>query len=79
MVLIWNELARGNAELCAVMVAFNSVLQIILYAPLSILYLNVSCWCCWCCGILLMMKHAVLSLLCWTASRVMLPIGDKLQ
>jgi hypothetical protein len=41
MVLIWNELARGDAELCAVMVAFNSVLQIVLYAPLSLLYLQV--------------------------------------
>jgi len=41
MVLIWNELARGDPELCAVMVAFNSVLQIVLYAPLSIFYLNV--------------------------------------
>jgi hypothetical protein len=41
MVLIWNELAAGDAELCAVMVAFNSVLQIVLYAPLSLLYLQV--------------------------------------
>jgi ACR3 family arsenite transporter len=41
MVLIWNELAAGDAELCAVMVAFNSVLQIVLYAPLSLLYLHV--------------------------------------
>eukprot|EP00878_Enallax_costatus_P015853 GHUV01016613.1.p1 GENE.GHUV01016613.1~~GHUV01016613.1.p1 ORF type:complete len:327 (+),score=88.65 GHUV01016613.1:157-1137(+) len=41
MVLIWNQLAKGHAELCAVMVAFNSVLQIILYAPLSLLYLQV--------------------------------------
>lgn len=41
MVLIWNELARGNPELCAIMVAFNSVLQIILYAPLSLFYLQV--------------------------------------
>jgi ACR3 family arsenite transporter len=41
MVLIWNELARGSSELCAVMVAFNSVLQILLYAPLSLFYLQV--------------------------------------
>jgi len=41
MVLIWNQLARGDGDLCAVMVAFNSVLQILLYAPLSLFYLNV--------------------------------------
>lgn len=42
MVLLWNDMAKGDAELCAVMVAFNSVLQIVLYAPLSLLYLQVS-------------------------------------
>eukprot|EP00276_Gloeochaete_wittrockiana_P010402 CAMPEP_0184655092 /NCGR_PEP_ID=MMETSP0308-20130426/12721_1 /TAXON_ID=38269 /ORGANISM="Gloeochaete witrockiana, Strain SAG 46.84" /LENGTH=1000 /DNA_ID=CAMNT_0027091361 /DNA_START=24 /DNA_END=3026 /DNA_ORIENTATION=+ len=41
MVLIWNQLARGHEDLCAVVVAFNSVLQIILYAPMSVFYLNV--------------------------------------
>ncbi|KAI8476375.1 MAG: sodium bile acid symporter family-domain-containing protein [Monoraphidium minutum] len=41
MVLIWNQLALGDAEMCAVMVAFNSVLQIALYAPLAIFYLQV--------------------------------------
>lgn len=41
MVLIWNQLALGDSEMCAVMVAFNSVLQIILYAPLSILYIQI--------------------------------------
>ena len=41
MVLIWNQLALGDAEMCAVMVAFNSILQIVLYAPLSIFYLQV--------------------------------------
>lgn len=40
-VLIWNQLARGQPELCAVLVAFNSVMQIILYAPLYMLYVNV--------------------------------------
>jgi ACR3 family arsenite efflux pump ArsB len=43
MVLIWNQLARGDAELCAVLVAFNSVLQILLYAPLAVFYLQVGC------------------------------------
>lgn len=39
MVLIWNQLARGNAEYCAILVSMNSVLQIILYAPLAIFFL----------------------------------------
>jgi ACR3 family arsenite transporter len=42
MVLIWNDLSGGHAELCAVTVAVNSVLQIVLYAPLSMLYLGPS-------------------------------------
>ena len=40
-VLIWNQLARGNAEFCAVLVAVNSVLQVILYSPLAVFYLKV--------------------------------------
>ncbi|KAG0285586.1 hypothetical protein BGZ96_010187 [Linnemannia gamsii] len=38
MVLIWNKLAGGNEEFCAVMVAVNSLLQIVLYGPLSYFY-----------------------------------------
>ena len=41
MVLIWNQLARGNSEYCAILVSMNSVLQIILYAPLAIFFLVV--------------------------------------
>ncbi|KAG6546295.1 hypothetical protein Mapa_012336 [Marchantia paleacea] len=41
MVLIWNDLAKGDAELCAVLVSFNSVLQILLFTPFSIFYLRV--------------------------------------
>jgi len=40
MVLLWTNLAGGDNNLCAVLVAFNSLLQIVLYAPLAILYLN---------------------------------------
>jgi ACR3 family arsenite efflux pump ArsB len=36
-----RQMAEGDAEMCAVMVALNSALQIVLYAPLSILYLRV--------------------------------------
>lgn len=40
-VLIWNGLAGGNAQYCAVLVAVNSVLQMVLYAPLAILFIRV--------------------------------------
>ena len=42
MVLIWNQLARGSPEYCAILVAVNSVLQIVLYAPLAVFYLQAS-------------------------------------
>ncbi|KAG0002411.1 hypothetical protein BGZ79_003046 [Entomortierella chlamydospora] len=38
MVLIWNQLAGGNQEFCAVTVAINSLLQILLYGPLAFFY-----------------------------------------
>jgi arsenite transporter len=41
MVLIWNQLAQGDPEYCAILVSMNSVLQIILYAPLAIFFLVV--------------------------------------
>lgn len=40
-VLIWTSLAGGDDEYCAILVAINSVLQIILYAPLAILFIRV--------------------------------------
>jgi ACR3 family arsenite transporter len=41
MVLIWNALACGSAELAAVLVALNSVFQILTYSVLGWLYLTV--------------------------------------
>ncbi|KAF4636488.1 hypothetical protein G7Y89_g1598 [Cudoniella acicularis] len=41
MVLIWTGLAGGDNEYCAILVALNSVLQVVLFAPLAILYLRV--------------------------------------
>ncbi|KAI0313396.1 sodium bile acid symporter family-domain-containing protein [Amylostereum chailletii] len=41
MVMVWTALARGDAELCAVLVVINSVLQVVLYAPLAVLFVNV--------------------------------------
>src|SRR5277367_5987281 len=41
MVLIWTGLAGGDSEYCAILVAINSVLQMVLFAPLAILFINV--------------------------------------
>lgn len=41
MVLIWNELACGSREAAALLVAVNSIFQVIAYALLGTFYLNV--------------------------------------
>ncbi|KAF5345712.1 hypothetical protein D9758_013063 [Tetrapyrgos nigripes] len=41
MVMIWNEIARGDREFCAVLVVINSVLQIVLYSPYAVLFVNI--------------------------------------
>lgn len=41
MVLIWNMLAGGDGEYCALLVALNSVFQIVMYSPLAYLFLVV--------------------------------------
>ena len=41
MVLIWTGLAGGDSEYCAILVAVNSILQMVLFAPLAILFLQV--------------------------------------
>jgi arsenite transporter len=40
MVLIWNDLARGHRELAAVLVAINSLFQIVAYSLLGYFYLE---------------------------------------
>ena len=40
MVLIWNDLAGGDREACAVLVALNSLFQIIAFAGLGYFYLR---------------------------------------
>ena len=41
MVLIWNDLANGDGEYCAVLVACNSILQIVLFAPFAVFYIKI--------------------------------------
>lgn len=41
MVLIWNMLARGDSEYAAVLVAINSVFQIVMYTLLGYFYLTI--------------------------------------
>ena len=40
-VLIWNNLAGGDSQYCAILVALNSILQLVLYAPLAVFFLRV--------------------------------------
>ncbi|KAJ6493012.1 sodium bile acid symporter family-domain-containing protein [Mycena sanguinolenta] len=41
MVLIWCQLAKGDGNYCAILVVINSVLQVILYSPYTLLFVNV--------------------------------------
>ncbi|KAL6925250.1 hypothetical protein ACHAPO_009057 [Fusarium lateritium] len=41
MVLIWNGLAGGDNEYCAILVAINSILQMALYAPMAIFFISI--------------------------------------
>ncbi|SPJ76006.1 related to arsenite transporter ARR3 [Fusarium torulosum] len=41
MVLIWNGLAGGNDEYCAILVAINSILQMILFAPMAVFFIRI--------------------------------------
>ncbi|KAK7750845.1 arsenicals resistance [Diatrype stigma] len=41
MVLIWTGLAGGDSEYCAILVAVNSILQMVLFAPLAVLFIRI--------------------------------------
>ncbi|KZT71017.1 arsenical-resistance protein ACR3 [Daedalea quercina L-15889] len=41
MVMVWNQLAGGDGNYCAVLVVINSVLQIALYSPYAVWFVNI--------------------------------------
>jgi ACR3 family arsenite transporter len=41
MVLIWTGLAGGDSEYCAILVAINSILQMVLFAPMAVFFIRV--------------------------------------
>ncbi|KAJ7096657.1 sodium bile acid symporter family-domain-containing protein [Mycena belliarum] len=41
MVLIWCHIAQGDGNYCAILVVINSVLQMVLYSPYTLLFVNV--------------------------------------
>ncbi|EON97073.1 putative arsenical-resistance protein [Phaeoacremonium minimum UCRPA7] len=41
MVLVWTGLAGGDGEYCAILVAINSILQMVLFAPLAVFFIRV--------------------------------------
>jgi len=41
MVIIWNNIARGDSNFCAILVVLNALMQIVLYSPYCLLFINI--------------------------------------